>query len=71
MATFAENLVIARDNIAAQLAAHVTQKPNYSTDGQSVQWQSLYDSLWNQLKEATALIAMADGGYEVKTQVFT
>lgn len=72
MATYAENLSTARDNIAAQLAAMtVSPRPNYSIDGESMSWQSLFDSLNTQLEKINEKIQMADGGFEVVTRGIT
>lgn len=72
MASYSDNLITIRDNVAAKLAAmSVNPKPNYSIDGESISWQSLFDSLTDQLKKLNELIAMSDGGFEVKTQVIT
>jgi len=72
MATYAENLITLRDNVVARLAEmSVNPKPNYSIDGESMSWGSLFDSLTQQLAKINELIAMSDGGYEIKTQVFT
>ena len=71
MATFLENLVAARDNIAANLAALTADpKPNYSIDGQSVSWQSLFDSYLSQLEKLDAQIAAADP-FEIHSQGLT
>lgn len=72
MATYADNLITIRDNLAAKLAAmSVNPKPNYSIDGESMSWQSLFDSLTEQIAKTNALIQMSDGGFEVKTQMVT
>jgi hypothetical protein len=72
MATYSENLVTIRDGITAKLAAmSANPKPNYSIDGESMSWQSLFDSLVSQLDKINAQIQMADGGFEVRTQGIT
>lgn len=61
MATFLENLIAARDQVAAHLVTISTNpKPNYKIDGQSVSWQSLFDSYTRQLASLNALIATAE-----------
>jgi hypothetical protein len=68
VATFLENLSTARDNIAANLAAMTADpKPNYTIDGQSVSWQSLFDSYLQQLEKLNAQIAAADP-FEIHSQ---
>jgi hypothetical protein len=68
MPTYLENLTTARDQIAANLAAITAQpKPTYSIDGQSVSWQSLFDSYIAQLDKLNALIAAAEP-FEVQSQ---
>lgn len=58
MATALENLTTARNNIAANLAEITARpKPNYSINGQSVSWQSLFDSYVSQLERLDSLIA--------------
>jgi len=59
MAQTLAQLVARRDNISAQLDEMIENpQPNYSVDGQSVQWQSLYDSLWASLDKINAQIAL-------------
>ncbi len=61
-----------RDNLTAQLAAmSANPKPNYSIDGESISWQSLFDSLSDRIDKVNAQIQMADGGFEVRTQGIT
>jgi len=61
MATYLENLTTARDQVAANLAAITADpKPDYTIDGQTVAWQSLYDSYLEQLQRLNAQIAEAD-----------
>lgn len=58
MATYQENLVTTRDQIAASLVAMTASpKPTYSIDGESYSWQQLFDSYTNQLTKINALIA--------------
>lgn len=50
MATYNENLITARDNIAAALADMTANpKPDYMVDGQRVLWAGLFESYMNQL----------------------
>lgn len=68
MPTQLENLLAARDNVAANLAAITADpKPNYTIDGQSVSWQGLFDSYVAQLEKLNAQINAADP-YEFETR---
>jgi len=68
MPSYLENLQTARDQIAANLAAITAEpKPNYSIDGQSVSWQSLFESYTDQLLKLDALIAAAEP-FEIHSQ---
>lgn len=62
MATYEENLIIIRDNIAAELAAITAsgyiRKPTYNIDGQMVDWNGYRDSLTRHLKEYNELIGI-------------
>ncbi|HEX4132478.1 MAG TPA: hypothetical protein VHZ24_20775 [Pirellulales bacterium] len=61
MSNLLQNLITARDNIAANLAAITANpKPSYSIDGQRVSWQALCDSYSRQLVALNAQIAAAD-----------
>jgi hypothetical protein len=72
MATYAENLKTTRDNIAAKLAEmSANPKPNYSIDGVSYSWDQLRMSLSQQLKDVNEMLAMADGGFEIRSQGIT
>lgn len=72
MATYQQSLVTIRDNLAARLAEmSVSPKPNYSIDGESLSWQSLFDSLSQRIDAVNAQIQMMDGGFEVHTQTYT
>lgn len=62
MATYLENLITARDNLAAALAAGAG-KANYSIDGQTVSYGELFDR-WQKLE---AMIASSSGPVEVET----
>ena len=71
MSTVLENLVAARENVAANLAAITAQpKPSYSIDGQSVSWQGLFDSYISQLQTLNAQIAAAEP-FEITSQGVT
>jgi len=63
MATYAENLIAAREALAAAL---VTQagRPNYSIDGESFDFNGMMD----RLAKLDAAIAAAQGPVEVETQ---
>ena len=61
MATYAANLSTARDQIAANLVTITADpKPNYTIDGQTVSWQSLFDSYMSQLEKLNAALAASD-----------
>ena len=71
MADYLENLLTARDNVAANLAAITADpKPNYTVDGQSVSWQSLFDSYMAQLEKLDAQINGAQP-FEVRSRGLT
>lgn len=63
MATYLENLQAARENLAAAL---VTQagRPNYSIDGETLDFNGMMD----RLKKLDDAIAAAQGPVEVETQ---
>jgi hypothetical protein len=68
MPTYLDNLTAARDQVAANLAEITVQpKPTYSIDGQSVSWQSLYDSYVTQLEKLNAALAAAEP-FEIQSQ---
>lgn len=62
MATALENLIIARDKIAQALADFDYDKPTYSIDGQSVQWDTHLQTLIDKLKSFNEQIAALDVG---------
>lgn len=73
MATYLENLVIARDNVALKLVEVTAAgagglRPSYSIDGQSVSWESYYRMLFDQQKALNDLIN-ALNPYSIKSQV--
>lgn len=69
MATYAQNLITARDNFAAELATQsANPKPSYSLDGESYSWPDYYRFLREQIKDLNEQIANADGGFEVRSQ---
>jgi hypothetical protein len=71
MASYLDNLLAARDNVAANLAAITADpKPNYSVDGQSVSWQGLFDGYMAQLEKLDALINGAEP-FEVRSRGVT
>lgn len=68
MATYQENLITTRDQIAANLVAMTASpKPTYSIDGQSVSWESLFATYTSQLAALNLQISQADGGYEIRS----
>lgn len=63
-----DNLNAAMDNLAAQLENMTTNmKPNYMIDGQSVSWQSLFDSITNSMEKLQVQIDIANGPYNADT----
>lgn len=69
MASRAQNLETARNNIAAIIAQiTASPKPNYSVDGESISWADYLRTLTEQLREIDKL---ADGPYEVRSRVIT
>jgi hypothetical protein len=67
VATYLENLVTTRDQVAANLAAiTASPKPTYSIDGQSVSWESLFNSYTTQLAKLNELISNAEP-FEVRS----
>ncbi len=63
MATYLENLVTARDNLAAALATYAG-RPNVNFEGESVDYGELFKR-WQSLSE---IIAQAGGPVEEETQ---
>jgi hypothetical protein len=62
------NLLQARSNIAAQLAAMTgAPKPTYSIDGENVSWTDHFNSLVQRSKEINELIQIAGGVFELQT----
>lgn len=71
MATYLENLCTARDQIAANLAAITANpKPDYSIDGQTVSWQSLFNAYVAQLAALNGQLAAGEP-FEEQSQGFT
>ena len=71
MSSYLDDLLAARDNIAANLAAMTANpKPNYSVDGQSLSWQSLFDSYMAQLEKLDIQINGAQP-FEVRSRGYT
>ncbi len=66
MATPLENLKTRKANVALELAEFTANKPSYSIDGQSVQWESYRMSLIKELTDLNELINMLDP-YEIPT----
>jgi hypothetical protein len=63
MATYLENLQAARDKLSAALAANAG-RPNYTIDGESMNFGELMD----RLKKLDQAIATAQGPVEVERQ---
>lgn len=72
MAVWLDNLVIARDNLSAQLAAITANpKPNYSVDGESYSWMEYQRFLNDQIAGLTDQIAKGEAGFEIQSQGVT
>lgn len=68
MATRAQNLDTAIDNLAAKIAeATANPKPNYSLDGESYSWESWLAMLMNQMEVLEKARQRADGPFEVRS----
>lgn len=69
MATYAQNLATARDNICARIA-EITASPNpdVNIDGQSVSKGTYLTQLTGQLDQITKLLQTAGGPWEIKTR---
>ena len=69
MATRAQNLQTALDNIAARLAEiTASPKPSYSIDGESVSWTEYFSALMAQQSALRTELAQASGPYAVISQ---
>ena len=69
MATYVENLIVVREQIAANLVTMTaTPKPSYALDGESYSWGELFELYTRQLTKIDELIALANGAYEVKSR---
>ena len=69
MATYEENLITIRDNLAAKLASlSVSPKPNYSVDGQSFSHADYFRMLNEQLTNANKMIA-SGAPFELVTEI--
>lgn len=70
MATYEQNLVTIRDNIAAALATiSASPKPNYTIEGQTVSHADYFAMLMSQMKAANEAIA-AGTPFEIVTEVY-
>ena len=67
MATFADNLVTARNAYATELALG-NVKPSYSIDGQQTDWNGYRASLLDSIAKLNGLIDSANGPWEVITE---
>lgn len=66
MATFLENLIATRDNLAAELATNsANPQPSYSIDGRSVPWNDYRSSLIDQIEKLRLEIIKARGAVEI------
>jgi hypothetical protein len=69
MASRADNLNAALDNIAAQLADMTANpKPSYSAGGRSISWGEHFNNLVTQQEKLYAALQMADGPFEVRSE---
>ncbi len=67
MATRAQNLDTALDNVAAQLALITANpKPTYTVDGESVSWTEHFTALLEQQENLEKARQRADGPFEVR-----
>jgi len=58
---YLEDLIAARDNIAAQLASLTTDpKPSYDIDGQRVGWNDHFRALSRELERLNQMIQAAE-----------
>ncbi len=64
MASDLENLQTLKSNALAALAA-MTIRPDYSIDGQAVQWDKHRQSLLDEVARIDGLIAAANGPWEI------
>lgn len=61
MATYQENLITTRDNVAAALAAMTASpKPDYVIDGERYSWGRLFESYTEKLEALNKLIDAND-----------
>lgn len=68
MATDLANLTTIRSNLLSALAtASASPKISYNIDGQSVDYNTYYESLWRQLEQVNKQISTAGGPFEVET----
>ena len=66
MATYAENLVAVRDAAVLKLLAlESSMKFDHSIDGESIQYG--INDLRKRIDDYNQMIAMADGGFEVRS----
>lgn len=72
MATYRENLITTRDEIAERLAAiSANPKPNYSLDGESYSWADYFDMLTRNLKSVEEAIQRSDTPFEIRSRRYT
>jgi hypothetical protein len=72
MATLAQNLATAREQIAARIVdITATPKPDYSIDGESISWGAYLTQLTQQLEALDKAIQRSDGPFEVRTRAAT
>jgi len=68
MPTNAENIATGLAAVCAQIATWETLKPSYTKEGQSVQWQSHYESLLKLANDLRALQSTMDAPFEIRTR---
>lgn len=72
MATYAEQLTTARDQIMARIVeVTASANPDYSIDGQSVSKAAYLSTLTAQLEPINTALQMADGGFEIRSRGVT
>ena len=68
MATQVEQLKSARDLLLAQIVTMETsQKPDYSLEGQSFQWQQMLNGMYERLDKLNKLIVKLEP-YELRSE---
>lgn len=72
IATRAENLTTALNQIATQLAdLTAAPKPSYSVNGRSISWGEHFAALTARYEEIEKMLQRADGPFELRSTVRT